>query len=149
MHSLVMGPKLFLLFYTRIKIFRIANKLQQSSRFLMHAYKHLYICVCVEKNSFSNCLYKGFSSILSILTYIYTYMYFYVRIRGLVVRVPGYRSRGPGSIRGATRFSEKQRVLKNGVCSASWVQLKSYLEEEVAAPIYKTEITAVGILRAD
>jgi hypothetical protein len=27
--------------------------------------------------------------------------------RGLVVRVPGYRSRGPGSIPGTTRFSEK------------------------------------------
>jgi hypothetical protein len=26
---------------------------------------------------------------------------------GLVVRVPGYRSRGPGSISGATRYSEK------------------------------------------
>jgi hypothetical protein len=26
---------------------------------------------------------------------------------GLVVTVPGYRSRGPGSIPGATRFSEK------------------------------------------
>jgi hypothetical protein len=26
---------------------------------------------------------------------------------GLVVRVPGYRSRGPGSIPGATKFSEK------------------------------------------
>jgi hypothetical protein len=26
---------------------------------------------------------------------------------GLVMRVPGYRSRGPGSIPGATRFSEK------------------------------------------
>jgi hypothetical protein len=29
------------------------------------------------------------------------------RIYGLVVRVPGYRSRGPGSIPGANRFSEK------------------------------------------
>jgi hypothetical protein len=29
------------------------------------------------------------------------------RLCGLVVRVPGYRSRGPGSIPGATRFSEK------------------------------------------
>jgi hypothetical protein len=29
------------------------------------------------------------------------------RLCGLVVRVPGYRSRGPGSILGATRFSEK------------------------------------------
>jgi hypothetical protein len=37
---------------------------------------------------------------------------------GLVVRVPGYRFRGPGSIPGATRFSEKQWVW-NGVHSAS------------------------------
>jgi hypothetical protein len=29
------------------------------------------------------------------------------RLCGLLVRVPGYRSRGPGSIPGATRFSEK------------------------------------------
>jgi hypothetical protein len=29
------------------------------------------------------------------------------RLCGLVVTVPGYRSRGPGSIPGATRFSEK------------------------------------------
>jgi hypothetical protein len=29
------------------------------------------------------------------------------RLCGLVVRVPGYRSRGPGSISGAIRFSEK------------------------------------------
>jgi hypothetical protein len=28
------------------------------------------------------------------------------RLCGLVVRVPGYRTRGPGSIPGATRFSE-------------------------------------------
>jgi hypothetical protein len=32
------------------------------------------------------------------------------RLCGLVVRVPGYRSRGPGSIFGAIRFSEKQWV---------------------------------------
>jgi hypothetical protein len=29
------------------------------------------------------------------------------RLFDLEVRVPGYRSRGPGSIPGATRFSEK------------------------------------------
>jgi hypothetical protein len=40
------------------------------------------------------------------------------RLCGLVVRVPGYRSRGPGTISGATRFSEKQWVW-NGVHSAS------------------------------
>jgi hypothetical protein len=53
------------------------------------------------------------------------------RLCGLAVRVPGYRSRGPISIPGATRFSEKQWVL-NGVHSASWVQLRSYLKERVA-----------------
>jgi hypothetical protein len=51
-------------------------------------------------------------------------------------------SRGPGSIPGATRFSEKQCVW-NGVHSASWAQLKSYLKEK-AAPVYKIKITAVG-----
>jgi hypothetical protein len=49
---------------------------------------------------------------------------------GLVVRVPGYRSRGPGSIPGATGFSEKQWV-SNGVHSALWVQLRSCLEEKI------------------
>jgi hypothetical protein len=29
-----------------------------------------------------------------------------IMVCGLVVRAPGYRSRGPGSIPGATRFSE-------------------------------------------
>jgi hypothetical protein len=46
------------------------------------------------------------------------------RLCGLVVRVPGYRSRGPGSIPGASRFSVKQWVW-NAVHSASWVKLGS------------------------
>jgi hypothetical protein len=53
-----------------------------------------------------------------------------------------------GSIPGASRFSEKQLVW-NGVHSASWVQLRSYLEEIVAASVRKTENTAVGIRHAD
>jgi hypothetical protein len=32
------------------------------------------------------------------------------RLCGLVVRIPGYRFRGPGSIPGTTRFSEKSWV---------------------------------------
>jgi hypothetical protein len=56
------------------------------------------------------------------------------RICGLVVRVPGYRSTGPCSIPGTIRFSVKQWVW-NRVHSASWVQLRSYLEEKVAAPV--------------
>jgi hypothetical protein len=48
------------------------------------------------------------------------------------VRIPGYKFRGPGSIPGATRLSEKYWVW-NGVHSASRVQLRSYLEEKVEA----------------
>jgi hypothetical protein len=65
------------------------------------------------------------------------------RLWGLVVTVPGYRSRGPSSIPGAIRFSEKYWV-RNGIHSASWVQLRSYLEEKLAAPVQKIENTAVG-----
>jgi hypothetical protein len=52
---------------------------------------------------------------------------------GLVVRVPGYRSRGPGSILGATKCSEKW--VWNRVHSASLVRLRSYLKEKVAAAV--------------
>jgi hypothetical protein len=48
-----------------------------------------------------------------------------------------------GSIPGASKFSEKQWVWK-GVCSASWGQLRSYLEEIVAAPVKKTETNDRG-----
>jgi hypothetical protein len=38
----------------------------------------------------------------------FSFLFFSVyRLCGVVVRVPGYRSRDPGSISGATRFSEK------------------------------------------
>jgi hypothetical protein len=40
------------------------------------------------------------------------------RLCGLVIRVPCYRSRGPGSIPGASRFSNKQWIW-NGVHSDS------------------------------
>jgi hypothetical protein len=46
-----------------------------------------------------------------------------------VVRVPGYRSIGPGKIPGATRFFWKVVDLEWGH-SASWVQLRSYLKEK-------------------
>jgi hypothetical protein len=48
----------------------------------------------------------------------------------------------------AARFSEKQWV-RNGVHSASCVQLGSYLKEKVAAPEKKIEITVIGICCAD
>jgi hypothetical protein len=60
------------------------------------------------------------------------------RLWGLVLWVPGYRSRGPGSIPGPTTFSEKYLVW-NGVHSASWKQFRSYLEEKVKASVQKSE----------
>jgi hypothetical protein len=42
-----------------------------------------------------------------------------------------YTSRGPGLINGATKHFEKQWVW-NGVHSALWLQLRSYLEEIVS-----------------
>jgi hypothetical protein len=54
---------------------------------------------------------------------------------GLVVWVP--------SIPRVTRFSEKWWI-GNGVHSASWVQLRSYLEENIVVPVFKTEIMGVG-----
>jgi hypothetical protein len=86
---------------------------------------------------------------------------------GLVVRVPGYTSRGPVSIPVLLDFqssrsgtgSTQPREYNWGAQwpeSASklyWPsdrrQLKSYLEEKVAAPVKKTEITTVGVRHAD
>jgi hypothetical protein len=48
-----------------------------------------------------------------------------------------------GSIPGASGFSEQQWVW-NGVHSALWGQLRSYLEEIVAAPVKKTETNGRG-----
>jgi hypothetical protein len=46
--------------------------------------------------------------------------YFYDRLCGLVVRVLGYRSGGPGSIPGTTRFSgEKQGGKSSGFGTGS------------------------------
>jgi hypothetical protein len=58
-----------------------------------------------------------------------------------VVRVPGYRSRGPGSITGATRFSEKQWVWNTLVNTN-----EELLERKSSGSSLETEITAVGDL---
>jgi hypothetical protein len=50
---------------------------------------------------------------------------------GLVVRAPDYRPRGPGSLPDFLR----RNGSGTGIHSASWVQLRSYLEEKVAAPV--------------
>jgi hypothetical protein len=69
------------------------------------------------------------------------------RLCGLVVRVLRYRSGGPGSIPGTTR---KKRVvgLERGPLSLVSTT-EELLDRNVAAPVYKTENTAVGIHHAE
>jgi hypothetical protein len=76
------------------------------------------------------------------------------RLCGLAIRVLGYRSGGPGSIPGTTRFSEKKKEGKQVVgLERGPLSLVSTTEElldrKVAYPVYKTENTAVGIRHAD
>jgi hypothetical protein len=68
-----------------------------------------------------------------------------------VVSLSGFLATHPEvriSIPCCARFSKNYRVW-NGVHSASWVQFRSYLEQMVAAPVQKVEITAVGICHVD
>jgi hypothetical protein len=69
------------------------------------------------------------------------------RLCGLVVRVLGYRSGGPGSILGTTR---KKTVvgLERGALSVVNTT-EELLDRKVAAPVYKSENTAGGIRHAD
>jgi hypothetical protein len=68
------------------------------------------------------------------------------RLCGLVVRVFGYRSGGPSSIPGITRkkIVGPERGPLNLVTTT-----EELLDRKVAAPVYKTENTAVGICHAD
>jgi hypothetical protein len=65
----------------------------------------------------------------------------------------GYRSGGPGSIPGTTRFSEKKRKktvvgLERGPLSLVSTT-EELLDRKVAATVYKIENTAGGIRHAD
>jgi hypothetical protein len=76
------------------------------------------------------------------------------RFCGLVVRVLGYRSGAPGSTPGPTRFAgggggkENSCGLERGPLSLVST-IEELLDRKVAAPVYKTENTAVGIRHAD
>jgi hypothetical protein len=68
-------------------------------------------------------------------------MYVCDRRYGLVVRVPGYRSRGLGSIPGTTRFSEKRKKKGKQVVGLERGPLslvsttEELLDRKVAAPV--------------
>jgi hypothetical protein len=61
---------------------------------------------------------------------------------GLVVRVLGYRSGGPGSIPGATRKRKLVGLERGPLSLVSTTE--ELLDRKVAAPVYKTENKAVG-----
>jgi hypothetical protein len=68
------------------------------------------------------------------------------RLCGLVVRVLGYRSGGPGSIPGTTK--KKIVGLERGPLNLVSTT-EELLDRKVAAPVKKTDNTAVGIRYAD
>jgi hypothetical protein len=65
----------------------------------------------------------------------------------LVVRVLGYRSGGPGSIPSTTKKKEVVGLERGPLSLVSTTE--ELLDRKVAAPVYKTENTAVGIRHAD
>jgi hypothetical protein len=67
----------------------------------------------------------------------------YHRLCGLVVRVLGYRSRGPGSISEATRFFREVMGLERGPLSLVSTT-EELLDRKVAASVYTTDIMAIG-----
>jgi hypothetical protein len=64
-----------------------------------------------------------------------------------MVRVLGYRSRGPDSIPGTTK-KKKEVGLERGALSLVSIT-EELLDRKVAAPVYKIENTAAGIRHAD
>jgi hypothetical protein len=69
------------------------------------------------------------------------------RLCGLVVRVLGYRSGGPGSIPGTTKKIKVVGLERGPLSLVSTTE--ELLDRKVAASVYKTETTVVGIRHAD
>jgi hypothetical protein len=69
------------------------------------------------------------------------------RLCGLVVTGLGYRSGGPGSIPGTTRIKKLVGLERGPLSLVSTTE--ELLDRKVAAPVEKTENTAVGIRHAD
>jgi hypothetical protein len=64
-----------------------------------------------------------------------------------VVRVLGYRSGGPGSIPGTTRKEKVVGLARGPLSLVSTTE--ELLDRKVAAPVWKTEKTAIGIRHTD
>jgi hypothetical protein len=66
---------------------------------------------------------------------------------GLVVRVLGYRSGGPGSIPGTSRKKKVVGLERGPLSLVSTTE--ELLDRKVVAPVYNTGNTAVGFRQAD
>jgi hypothetical protein len=62
---------------------------------------------CITSELDPSCLLHADLLLETSVTAVHRYKLIQDRLCGLVIRVRGYRSRGPGSIPGATRFSEE------------------------------------------
>jgi hypothetical protein len=82
-----------------------------------------------------------------ILDHLKVYSVFGDRLCGIVVRVLDYRYRGPGFDSQAL-LQKKVVGLKRGPLSLVSTT-EELLDRKVAAPVYKTENTVVGIRHAD
>jgi hypothetical protein len=69
------------------------------------------------------------------------------RLCGLVVRVLDYRFRGPGLHSRALRKKKVVGLVRGPLSLVSTTE--ELLDRKVAAPVYKTENTAVGIRHTD
>jgi hypothetical protein len=65
------------------------------------------------------------------------------RLCGLVIRVPGYRSRGPEFDSRRYQIFCEVVGLERGLPSLVWI-IEELLERKVAAQVYKTEINGRG-----
>jgi hypothetical protein len=102
--------------------YTVFNWLWHALSFLSLHWLHqcpLLPCLCSQLISLSSdcCLRIKLNSRISSTLNDYSYHHLSDCLCGLVVRVPGYRSRGPGSISGATRLSWEVVGLERGPLS--------------------------------
>jgi hypothetical protein len=64
---------------------------------------------------------------------VYIYIYFYDRLCGLVIRILGYRSGGPGSITGTARKKKLVGLYRGPLSLVSTTE--ELLDRKVAAPV--------------
>jgi hypothetical protein len=89
-------------------------------------------------------LYLFYQTIIDLLL-LWPCLFFFDRLCGLVVRVPGYRFRGPVFDFRRYQIFWEVVVLERGPLSLLMI-IEELLESKVGAPVYKTKINGRGDL---